>query len=124
MFGQFFLFAGVGAVGTVAHYTVLIALVQLAKLNAIHASSIGFLVGAGINYTLNYYYTFRSSKRHHQALIMFLTVAGVGLVLNGAILHAFTHGLGAHYLVGQVFATAFVLVWNFFGNRLWTFRQT
>jgi putative flippase GtrA len=30
---------------------------------------------------------------------------------------------GLHYLAAQVVATAFVLVWNFAANRLWTFEE-
>jgi putative flippase GtrA len=96
--------------------------VQLAGIDAVLSSSAGYIVGAIVNYILNYYYTFRSDKRHHEAAVKFFTVAAVGFILNGAIMHWIISGLGAHYLLAQVAATGLVLVWNFLGNRLWTFR--
>ena len=30
--------------------------------------------------------------------------------------------MGVHYLLAQVLATSFVLVWNFVSNSKWTFR--
>ena len=61
---QFFSFAAVGAVGTLAHYSTLIALVQVLHFNPVVSSGIGFIIGALINYTLNYRLTFRSTKLH------------------------------------------------------------
>jgi putative flippase GtrA len=29
-----------------------------------------------------------------------------------------------HYLIAQVIATGIVLIWNFLGNRIWTFRAS
>lgn len=116
-------FTGVGAVGTLAHYLVLIALVWLIGFDAVLASSVGFIVGAFINYALNYHVTFQSKKRHHEAAVKFFTVAGIGFILNGAIMYGLFNGAGLHYLIAQISATAIVLVWNYLGNRSWTFRE-
>jgi putative flippase GtrA len=53
----------------------------------------------------------------------FATIAALGLALNAAIMAAGTIGLGLHYLLVQVAATAIVLLWNFSGNYLWSFRE-
>jgi len=123
MIGQFVRFAGVGVVGTGAHYATLIALVQALAVNAVLASSLGAIVGALVNYFLNYRYTFRSSKRHHEAMSKFFVIAGVGFALNGAIMALLTQLLVLHYLLSQVISTGLVLGWNFAGNRLWTFHD-
>src|SRR4030065_705316 len=99
------LFTGVGVIGTAAHYLTLITLVQLTGLNAVLASSTGAVAGAIVNYILNYYYTFQSKKRHHEAAVKFFTVAGVGFILNGLIMQWGTVGLGFHYLIAQLVAT-------------------
>jgi putative flippase GtrA len=121
---QFMVFTGVGAVGTLAHYLTLIALVQMIRFDAVLASSAGYIVGAFVNYTLNYYVTFQSTKSHYEAAVKFFTVAGIGFILNGAMMHWLFNGVGLHYLIAQISATATVLIWNFFGNRLWTFRES
>jgi len=120
---QFLCFAGVRAIGTLAHYGVLIMLVQGAGVGAVPASTAGFVVGALINYILNYRYTFASTRRHHETLLRFFIVAGVGLLLNGLLMTLGTKWLDLNYLLTQVLSTGFVLLWNFTINRIWTFRQ-
>jgi putative flippase GtrA len=121
--GQFLLFAGMGAIGTAAQYSVLIALVRLARMDAVLASTAGFVVGACVNYTLNYLFTFNSSKRHIEALPRFFTVALLGMGINAAIMAGLVHQAGMHYLLAQIVATGLVLVWNFAGSKLWVFRE-
>jgi putative flippase GtrA len=121
---QFAKFSGVGAIGTAAHYLTLVSLVEGLQLQPVLASSAGALVGALVNYILNYHYTFRSDQAHLSALTKFLTIATIGFVLNGLLMSLLAIHLGMHYLLAQVITTALVLVWNFLGNRLWTFRTT
>lgn len=120
---QFFIYAGIGAIGTVGHYATLVLLVQVIHTDPVFASTIGFIVGALINYLLNYRVTFNSNKRHREALTKFLIVAGLGAVINGAIMTAGINMFDIHYLVIQVVATCFVLALNFTANKYWTFAD-
>lgn len=120
---RFFRFAGVGVVGTVAHYLVLLAAVELLGLRPITGSSLGFTVGALVNYALNYRYTFQSERRHRDALPRFYLVAVAGFVINGIVMMVLAERLDLHYLFAQVVATGVVLVWGFGANSLWTFRK-
>jgi putative flippase GtrA len=119
---QFLLFAGVGTLATVGQYAILMLLVDLVGTTPVVASSVAFAASATLNYALNYRVTFKSKKRHAEALVKFSTVACGGLVLNAGIMSTLVHGLAMHYLKAQFLATALVLVWNFFANRMWTFR--
>lgn len=116
-------FAGVGAIGTIAHYATLVFLVQLFDANAVFASSAGAVTGATVNYFLNFHYTFRSSKKHSETLWKFFSIAAVGFLLNGVMMALLTGPFDLYYLFAQVIATGSVLIWNFFGNRIWTFKQ-
>ncbi|MEW6570100.1 MAG: GtrA family protein [Nitrospirota bacterium] len=120
---QFFTFAGVGVVGTAAHYAVLFLLVEIAEIRPVIASGFGFVTGAIVNYYLNYHITFRSNKRHYEAALKFFLVALCGLLLNTFIMFFTTELLYMNYLVAQVLATGLVLLWNFTCNRLWSFRE-
>ncbi len=120
---QFLLFAGMGAIGTAMHYSVLIALVRLAQMDAVLASMAGFVVGACVNYALNYLFTFNTSKRHTEALPKFFMVALLGMGINATIMAGLVHQAGVHYLLAQIVATGLVLVWNFAGSKLWVFRE-
>ena len=118
---RFLRFAGAGAIGTVAHYLVLYILVDLFGVNAVAASSAGYIVGAVTNYLLNYYFTFRSDKPHIATALKFFAVAVAGFFLNAGATWLFTEMTGLHYLVAQLMATALILLWNFAVNDRWTF---
>ena len=121
--GQFMLYAGVGAIGTIGHYTTLIVLVEFWALDPVIASCLGFVVGALINYVLNYKFTFHSEKRHREALTKFLLVAIAGAGINGAIMYIGVENTQFNYLLVQIVATTAVLLWNYFVNKLWTFTH-
>jgi putative flippase GtrA len=114
-------FAAVGAVGTAAQYLVLWFGVTAVALSATVASGAGFVLGAVVNYLLNYHYTFASDRPHAAAAARFFTVAGAGLLINTALMHALVVWVTWHYMLAQVLATAVVLLWNFLVNRHWTF---
>ena len=118
---QFLRYAGAGAAGTGLHYAVLIALVQLARVDAVVASTAGAVAGALVNYTLNHRYTFASGRAHRHALPRFALVAAAGIVLNALVMAAVLAFAGPHYLVAQVVATGTVLAAGYLANRAWTF---
>jgi len=121
MLRQFISFSIIGAVGTAAHFAVLIVSVQALSMSPVSGSLAGFITGAIINYLLNYYVTFKSTNRHLDSSLKFFTIAMIGLGLNTAIMYIMSQWL--YYLISQVIATAIVLIWNFLCNRFWTFRE-
>ncbi len=120
---QFVLFATIGAVGTAGHFLTLILLVELTGLSAVWATTAGFIVGALINYVLNYHLTFRSDKAHSETMLKFFIVATVGAVLNMMIIFVGVDVLELFYLFTQVIASSVVLLWTFTANKLWTFAE-
>lgn len=119
---QFVRFFGVGCVSAVGHYGLLILLVQAAGVAAVPASAAGALLGAWINYSLNYRFTFRSNKGHLESVPKFAMVAVIGLLLNTLFMWVGVDHLGMHYLFAQIVTTALVMVWSFAANRFWTFH--
>lgn len=120
---QFFIFTGIGAIGTSGHYSTLILLVQAFNIDPVFASTAGFIVGALINYLLNYRITFASQKKHRETLIKFFSVAILGALINGLIMSTGISMFDLHYLVIQVIATCIVLGFNFISNKYWTFAD-
>ena len=118
---QFLRYAGAGAMGTTLHYAVLIGLVQLARFDAVIASTAGAIVGAFVNYAINHRYTFASDRSHGHALPRFALVAAIGIALNALVMAAVLAVAGPHYLVAQVIATGTVLAAGYLANRAWTF---
>src|SRR5262245_55031785 len=117
---QFLRYAGAGAIGTALHYAMLITLVQLARVDAVVASTAGAVGGALVNYVLNHRFTFASDKPHARTLPRFVLVSAAGVALNAAVM-AGVLAVVPHYLVAQVVATGAVLVAGFVANRTWTF---
>lgn len=119
---QFIRFAGVGSVSALGHFGTLILLVQGFGMGAVPASAAGALVGAWINYSLNYRYTFHSSKQHREAILKFGVVAGIGLLLNTVFMWLGVEVFELYYLLSQLLTTGLVFIWSFVANRFWTFR--
>lgn len=116
-------FALVGLVATGVQYVILVLSVEKLGLSPVLGSTLGFVVSAGLNYWLNYHFTFRSSHSHVGALGRFALVALSGLGLNALVMLLLGHVPGLKYIVAQLLATALVLAWNFLGNSIWTFAQ-
>lgn len=108
---------------TAGHYITLIILVEIVNMNPVYSTTIGFIVSATINYILNYHITFKSNKKHHEALTKFLVIATIGLGLNTLIMYVGTETLKWHYFLAQIIATGIVLFWNFILNKIWTFSS-
>ncbi len=121
---RFIKFAGVGAIATMAHYLVLIVLVEILDVYPVTATFLGYLNGLIVSYFLNYRYTFNSSNVHRITFTRFLVVALVGMTLNVVIVKLAIEQVGLHYFIAQLFATGMVLLWNFGGNHYWTFRDS
>jgi putative flippase GtrA len=120
---QFLLFSGIGAIGTVAHYSILILMVQLIHADPVIATTVGFIAGALVNYTLNYHITFSSNKRHRETLTKFFSVATAGACINSLIMSVGINIFDVHYLIIQLMATCIVLTFNFVANSNWTFAD-
>jgi 4-amino-4-deoxy-L-arabinose transferase-like glycosyltransferase len=119
---QFGSFALVGLAGTAAHYAVLYLLVEWGQVGAVLASGWGALTGLIVNYFLNHGLTFNSVQPHWRTFPKFALVGSFGLGLNLLLMAGLVNGLQLYYLYAQVLVTGIVLVWNFFANRLWTFK--
>lgn len=120
---KFAYFSGVGVIATGIQYVILIVLVQGFGLPPVIASGIGFVASAVVNYMLNYHVTFESRKAHSEAATKFMVIAALGLIVNSLIMHVGTDILKIHYILTQLVASGSVLMWNFTGNYLWSFRE-
>jgi len=121
MWIKFILFAAVGVVGTSAHYLLLYQLVESYAVNVVIASCYGAVAGMCVNYGLNYILTFNSQQSHLRAFPKFAAIASIGFGLNMGLMTLLTAQL--YYLYAQILTTLLVLIWNFLGNSLWTFKM-
>lgn len=111
----------VGGIGTGGHYVTLLVLVELLHINTTIATSAGFIIGAVINYILNYHITFKSQQAHRETLFKFMIIAAIGGVFNSFIMYLGASVFLYPYFLVQLVATAIVLLWNFTINKIWVF---
>jgi putative flippase GtrA len=115
------MFGLLGIVGTAAHYAVLVGLVEALNFKPVIATTLGFTVGAAVNYILNYRYTFKSKKAHSDTAPKFYLIAVLTGFLNAILVFIGVHSLNFNYLIVQILVTAVVFLTNFILNSRWTF---
>ena len=86
-----------GGVTAVAHYALLIGLVELGRVDPVPATLAGFVLGAVVSYTLNRWLTFDATHSHVQATWRFALIAAGGFVLTGVLMHLFVARAGRHW---------------------------
>ena len=128
---RFSRFLAVGAVGTLLDFS-LLTLLKLAGLPTLLANSLSFTAGLVNNFTWNRLWTFGDAMQTdwRQQLAQFTTVSLIGLALNNIIVLSLESILGSMlgqpdwgYLPAKVIATGVVVFWNYFANRMWTFKK-
>ena len=147
-FIRFYKFCVVGTLGAVIDFGVLNLLVQVAGFSKVLANVCSFTVAVISNFTWNRLWVYPETRGEplRKQFLQFVVVNAAGLVINTAIFYAADRWLlgAAGLLAGpagalalaigmapfdlayngaKVIATAVVLFWNFFVNRLWTFRH-
>lgn len=121
VFRQLASYASVGVVATLAHYAVLLALVEGAGWRPVPATLHGYVVGGVVSYLLNRRHTFVSDRSHADAGWRFALVAFAGFCVTFAIMRLFVDIWGAPYLPAQVATTVLVMFMTFAINKAWTF---
>ncbi|SEG04092.1 GtrA family protein [Bosea lathyri] len=112
-----------GGVTAVAHYALLIGLVELGGVDPVPATLAGFVLGAVVSYTLNRWLTFDATHSHAQATWRFALIALGGFVLTGILMHLFVARAGLPYLPMQLVTTGIVMVFSFLGHKFFSFAD-
>jgi putative flippase GtrA len=120
---QFMAYVLAGGLTAVAHYGVLIGLVELAQVDPVPATLAGFVVGAVVSYVLNRWMTFEATRSHAQAGWRFGLIAVGGFGLTWVLMHLFVTRLGLPYLPMQFVTTGFVMVFSFLGHKFFSFAD-
>ncbi|MFA9429672.1 GtrA family protein [Egicoccus sp. AB-alg2] len=111
-----------GGTAAATHFGLLALLVEVAGRQPVTASAVGFLGGLVVSYLLQRRFVFATGHAHGHTLPRFLTVVGLGLLLNTLVLFVGTGVLELHYAWVQPAAFALVPLNNYLLNSLWTFR--
>ncbi len=139
---RFFRFAIVGAIGTVIDFSVFNLLTSAFSLPAVPSSVVSFTVAVISNFIWNRLWTYPESrsKPFGIQLAQFGLVSVGGLVIRTPLFAVLEKGLislAERWLpdfflsptvvghnIGLAISIVVVLLWNFFANRYWTFRDS
>ena len=127
---KFLKFGVVGASGMVVHFGVLYLFRDMIHINQFVANTLGFVTAATTNYILNRIWTFRSKEKQVGVeYLKFILVSVIGLGVNNGVLWLGGHLLPAwnndwRFYILWVVAVGITTLWNFFGNMLFTFKQS
>lgn len=104
--GQLLRYCLVGVGNTLAHFAVLVALVEAAGMAPAAANVLAFVAANALSFVMNSRFTF-ASRLGWGRYLKFLAVSLLGLAINYLTMRT-AEALGLHYLVGA--AAAIVLV--------------
>jgi len=119
---KFLKFGVVGFSGLIVDFGVTYLCKEKLKLHKYLSNSLGFLVATGTNYSLNKYWTFHNQdKAYILQFGKFFVISLVGLAISNSLIYLLHEKLKWNFYFSKVCAIAFVSLWNFFANYLYTF---
>ena len=121
---RFFIFCLIGGSCAIIDFGLTYLSKDVFKTSKYIANAFGFSVSATINFFLNRNFTFQNHDVHvMQQFVKFIIVASIGLAINTGIIYLAQNKLNQKFYFAKVMATGVVLFWNFFINRMITFKQ-
>lgn len=125
-FRQFVKYCLVGAIGLVVNLAVYSLLVKGAHFHYLAAATFSFTVAVTNNFVLNKFWTFGNPQGTMFVQAgRFLIVSATSLLLNLLVLRLLIEDLNLNNkIIAQAIAISLVTVFNFTGNKMWSFRRT
>jgi putative flippase GtrA len=121
---KFIRFSISGGIATLVDVVLLYILVEKFQVWYLAAAVPSFLVGSLVHFLISCYWVFeheREIKFWHK-YIKFTSIHILSLFINLFLMYFFVELLNTNYLVGKMAAIVGSLVWNFWGNKKFTFK--
>lgn len=121
---QILKFGVVGVLAFLIDYGLLMLLSQAFGVDPVIAAGISFCVSVVFNYlaSMKYVFTHREDMSKRREFVIFIVLSVIGLGINELCMLAGVIALGDSALAvtgTKLFATAVVMVWNFFSRKKW-----
>lgn len=116
---QILRFGVVGGGAFLIDYAVLYILTEFVGIYYLVSSVISFIISLIFNYILSIYWVFDVNRKQTMKEILIFTILSViGLGINEVVMYVGSNGLGIHYMLTKLVATAIVMVWNFVTRKI------
>ena len=121
-FLKFLKFGAVGFSGVLVNFGVTWFFKEVCKFNKYLSNILGFIAAATTNYLLNRWWTFQSTNPQVGAeYAKYFLISVVGLGIDTLTVYLLNGKLKWNFYLSKVFAVGAAMIWNFFGNLLFTF---
>ena len=120
---KFLKFGAVGFSGVLVNFGVTWFFKEICKLNKYVSNILGFVFAATTNYLLNRWWTFQSTDPQvGTEYAKYFLISAVGLGIDTLTVYLLHNKLKWNFYLSKVFAVGTAMIWNFFGNLLFTFN--
>jgi len=113
----------VGLMATAVHAAASLAARELAHLDAIAATTTGYLCAVGVSYFGNARFTFGRPVLHGAQFARFLVVSLIGFAANLAITHLLANRLHWPFLATLGVIVVVIPALSFTASKLWAFAE-
>lgn len=122
---QFIKYCLVGATGMVVNLAVFTFMLKVAGSHYMACATVSFVVAATNNFLLNKYWTFDNPEgavlnQMSRFIVVSITSLGLNLAILSLLLEQLLIG---NRIFAQALAISLVTVFNFTGNKMWSFRR-
>ena len=117
---QIMKFGVVGFLCFFIDYGLMILFTEAFYINYLVSAALSFSISTIVNYSLSMRYVFKSKKDANKIneFILFVVLSVIGLGVNEAAMWIAVEGLGIHYMISKIGATAVVMVFNFVTRKI------
>lgn len=117
---QIIKFGFVGFLCFFIDYGIMVFLTEVAGVNYLLSSGCSFSVSVVVNYILSIKFVFDADKNANKVreFLVFLILSIGGLGINQLVMWIAVDGIGIHYMISKIGATAIVMVYNFITRKM------
>lgn len=117
-------YAIVGCSGVLLDMGLLVGFKEGFDLNPTVAIVISQIFVLGYNFSLNKYWSFKSTAFAHKQLVRYLTLAGFNYCVSIVTMYFFNELLGLDYRLVRIGTIAVMTSWNFLLYKYWVYRSS
>lgn len=122
MLQQYLRFVVTGALAIASYLALFEAFRVLGALPLWAATGLAYLLASGLNYWLNYNWSFASQAPHSSALWKYATIAAISVSLNAVTVPFLVSKGMTPLFAGFAFAITWPII-SFFAQKYWAFKE-
>lgn len=98
-------------------------LIDIFRMHYFFATAVCFFLLNSLGFILNKFFTFNYQGKFYVSAIKYFSVMAFSLASNIFLMWIFVGLLAFHYIVASLIISVFMLAFNFFLHRMWSFRS-